>query len=171
MPNYFDFVNDVRKRVTADGLSVLVLGSTFTECDKPYHTRELAEYLKSIGYDTHLVEDEKEDDNQHPMNLPIKMIRMANESDVVIMLVTNMGGTSIELPYIISLFRQKTIFLIRDGDELGCMVESHLSGSHTEKHKYDSKENLMSQAERCLTSFKLNRRLKETLIKQLKKAN
>lgn len=161
--SYFQVVKDARKRFEDDRLSVLVLGSTYGDCDKPYPTRELKQYLESIGHNASLAEDNIEDISQEPANLPAKVLEMAKDCDAIVCLVCNIGGVPSEIPFMVHLHPSKTFFFIRKGDELGKMINGFLCGHHLMKDDYETKEELFEKTNNCLKSHKLTVRMKRAV--------
>ena len=165
--NYFDFTRIARDNVENEGLDVLVCGNTFTDYSNPYPTIEVNDYLKKSGHNSSLAEENKEGDEDYPKNLPDKVTRMANDCDIVVLLVSPIGGVATEIPIMATAYPEKTIFCIKKDDKVGSMIEGYICGNDKTKLVYETNEQLFELLHEELRSRKLIIRVKRRLVDRL----
>lgn len=166
--NYFDFVRQARDNVDEDTLNILVCGSTITDPKNTYPTVELKDYLsKELKHVAVLVEDNDENDELLPKNIPPKTFQMANQSDVVVVLACSHGGTPSEISVLALAFAEKTIFCVKKGDVLGQTIEGWLLGDNITRMEYLDKTDLFNQLEYTLRERKLRLRMQKIVRSKL----
>lgn len=165
--NYFDFTRIARGNVESDGLNILVCGNTFTDLPNSYPTIEVNDYLNKSGHNSGLAEENKEGDEDFPKNLPDKVTKMANDSDIIVLLVSPIGGVATEIPIMATAYPEKTIFCVRKNDKVGSMIEGYICGNDKTKLIYETKEQLFELLHEELRSRKLIIRVKRRLADKL----